>query len=226
MTLIEIQEITKTFNDGTNDVDILKSTTVSINANEFTAIVGPSGSGKSTLLTILGALQTPTSGTITIDDKNVGDLDANQLSSLRFESIGFVLQASNLVPYLTVYEQFEMKYKYAKLKKDQKRIDSLLEKLGISDLKNKYPDEISGGERQRVAIGTALLLKPKIILADEPTASLDTEKSYDVIKLLKEISVSEETAVVMVTHDKRMLKYCDRVLEMNDGVLKEITEKE
>lgn len=226
MTLIEIQEITKTFNDGTNDVDILKSTTVSINANEFTAIVGPSGSGKSTLLTILGALQTPTSGTITIDDKNVGDLDANQLSSLRFESIGFVLQASNLVPYLTVYEQFEMKYKYAKLKKDQKRIDTLLEKLGISDLKNKYPDEISGGERQRVAIGTALLLKPKIILADEPTASLDTEKSYDVIKLLKEISVSEETAVVMVTHDKRMLKYCDRVLEMNDGVLKEITEKE
>lgn len=226
MTLIEIQEITKTFNDGTNDVDILKSTTVSINANEFTAIVGPSGSGKSTLLTILGALQTPTSGTITIDDKNVGDLDANQLSSLRFESIGFVLQASNLVPYLTVYEQFEMKYKYAKLKKDQKRIDTLLEKLGISDLKNKYPDEISGGERQRVAIGTALLLKPKIILADEPTASLDTEKSYDVIKLLKEISVSEETAVVMVTHDKRMLKYCDRVLEMNDGVLKEITKKE
>lgn len=226
MTLIEIQEITKTFNDGTNDVDILKSTTVSINANEFTAIVGPSGSGKSTLLTILGALQTPTSGSITIDDKNVGDLDANQLSNLRFENIGFVLQASNLVPYLTVYEQFEMKYKYAKLKKDHKRIDSLLEKLGISSLKNKYPDEISGGERQRVAIGTALLLKPKIILADEPTASLDTEKSFDVIKLLKEISVSEQTAVVMVTHDKRMLKYCDRILEMNDGVLEEITEKE
>lgn len=226
MTLIEIQEITKIINDGTNDVEILKPTTVSINANEFTAIVGPSGSGKSTLLTILGALQSPTTGSITIDDKKVGELGPNQLSELRFENIGFVLQASNLVPYLTVYEQFEMKYKYAKLKKDNKRIDALLEKLGISALKNKYPDEISGGERQRVAIGTALLLKPKIILADEPTASLDSEKSFDVIKLLKEISVSEQTAVVMVTHDTRMLKYCDRVLEMNDGILEEITNKE
>lgn len=226
MTLIEIQEITKIINDGRNDIEILKPTTVKLNANEFTAIVGPSGSGKSTLLTILGALQSPTTGTITIDSKNIEELPANALSQLRFENIGFVLQASNLVPFLTVYEQFEMKYKYAKVKKDSKRIDELLKKLGIEDLKNKYPDEISGGERQRVAIATALLLKPKIILADEPTASLDSEKSFDVIKILKEISVSESTAVVMVTHDTRMLKYCDRVLEMNDGVLEEITEKE
>ncbi len=226
MTLIEIQEITKIINDGTSDVEILKPTTVRLNANEFTAIVGPSGSGKSTLLTILGALQSPTTGSITIDSKNIEDLGANELSNLRFENIGFVLQASNLVPYLTVYEQFEMKYKYAKMKKDNKRIELLLEKLGISALKNKYPDEISGGERQRVAIATALLLKPKIILADEPTASLDTEKSFDVIKILKDISVSEQTAIVMVTHDTRMLKYCDRILEMDDGLLKEITEKE
>lgn len=137
MTLIEIQEITKIINDGINDVEILKPTTVRLNANEFTAIVGPSGSGKSTLLTILGALQSPTTGTITIDNKNIEDLGANELSNLRFENIGFVLQASNLVPYLTVYEQFEMKYKYAKMKKDHKRIDTLLEKLGISGLKNK-----------------------------------------------------------------------------------------
>lgn len=226
MTLIEIQEITKIINDGRNDIEILKPTTVKLNANEFTAIVGPSGSGKSTLLTILGALQSPTSGSIMIDSKKVEELPSSELSQLRFENIGFVLQASNLVPYLTVYEQFEMKYKYAKLKKDKHRIDDLLKKLGIEDLKNKYPDEISGGERQRVAIATALLLQPKIILADEPTASLDSEKSFDVIKILKEISVSENTAVVMVTHDKRMLKYCDRILEMNDGVLQEITKKE
>lgn len=221
MTLIEIQEITKSFFDGTADVQILQPTSVRINANEFTAIVGPSGSGKSTLLTILGALQSPSTGSITINSKDINSLNAKELSNLRFSDIGFVLQASNLVPYLTVYEQFELKYKYAKTRKDSKRINTLLEKLGIEHLKNKYPDEISGGERQRVAIATALLLKPKIILADEPTASLDTEKSFDVVQILKEISETEETAVIMVTHDSRMLKYCHRILEMNDGVLTE-----
>ena len=217
--MIKLKEITKDFYDGDTRVNVLKSTDLSIEPQEFVAIVGPSGSGKSTLLTIIGALQNPTSGWVKINGEDISDLDAKDAADLRFRSIGFILQGSNLVPFLTVYEQFQMKMKQATIKDYDKTIDDMLEVLGIDDLRHKYPDEISGGERQRVAVGLALILKPQIILADEPTASLDSEKAYQVVEMLSSISKKQEASVIMVTHDKRMLSYCDRVFTMDDGVL-------
>lgn len=217
--MIKLKEITKDFYDGDTRVNVLKSTDLSIEPQEFVAIVGPSGSGKSTLLTIIGALQNPTSGSVEIDGEDISDLDAKDAADLRFRSIGFILQGSNLVPFLTVYEQFQMKMKQATIKDYDQTIDDMLEVLGIDDLRHKYPDEISGGERQRVAVGLALILKPQIILADEPTASLDSEKAYQVVEMLSTISKKQEASVIMVTHDKRMLSYCDRVFTMDDGVL-------
>lgn len=217
--MIKLKEITKDFYDGDTRVNVLKSTDLSIEPQEFVAIVGPSGSGKSTLLTIIGALQNPTSGWVKIDGEDISDLDAKDAADLRFRSIGFILQGSNLVPFLTVYEQFQMKMKQATIKDYDQTIDDMLEVLGIDDLRHKYPDEISGGERQRVAVGLALILKPQIILADEPTASLDSEKAYQVVEMLSTISKKQEASVIMVTHDKRMLSYCDRVFTMDDGVL-------
>lgn len=219
--MIKLRNISKDFNDGSKDVTVLKPTTLTINRNEFTAIIGPSGSGKSTLLTIIGALQTPTEGDLYIDGTDVLSLTENKRSDLRFNSIGFVLQGSNLVPYLTLYEQFEFKLKQAKQKNMKNKINEMFDQFDISHIKHKYPEEISGGERQRAAIGLALLLEPKILLTDEPTASLDTEKAYQVVETLKQVSTELNTAVVMVTHDNRMLEYCDRILEIEDGVLKE-----
>lgn len=220
--MIEIKNISKDFIDGNKTNTVLKSTNITIEKGEFVAIVGPSGSGKSTLLTIIGALQKPTQGDLYINSNNVYDLSENGRSDLRFNTIGFVLQGSNLVPYLTVREQFQLKLSQSKMKNKSNRIAEMLDKLSISHIENKYPEEISGGERQRAAIGLALILNPPILLTDEPTASLDTDKAFQVIELLKEISDERETSVIMVTHDKRMLSFCDRVLEMNDGVINEV----
>lgn len=220
--MIEIKNISKDFIDGNKTNTVLKSTNVTIEKGEFVAIVGPSGSGKSTLLTIIGALQKPTQGDLYINNNNVYDLSENGRSDLRFNTIGFVLQGSNLVPYLTVREQFELKLSQSKMKNKNNRIAEMLDKLSIGHIENKYPEEISGGERQRAAIGLALILNPPILLTDEPTASLDTDKAFQVVELLKEISDERETSVIMVTHDKRMLSFCDRVLEMNDGVINEV----
>ena len=220
--MIEIKNISKDFIDGNKTNTVLKSTNVTIEKGEFVAIVGPSGSGKSTLLTIIGALQKPTQGDLYINNNNVYDLSENGRSDLRFNTIGFVLQGSNLVPYLTVREQFQLKLSQSKMKNKNNRIAEMLDKLSIGHIENKYPEEISGGERQRAAIGLALILNPPILLTDEATASLDTDKAFQVIELLKEISDERETSVIMVTHDKRMLSFCDRVLEMNDGVINEV----
>ncbi len=219
--MIEIKDVSKVFKDGEAEITALHPTSLKINKGEFVAIVGPSGSGKSTLLTIIGALQKPTSGTLLIDEKEVYSLNESERSDLRFNSIGFVLQSSNLVPYLTIKEQFELKLRVGKKRRTEEIMNEIFEELSISKIKNKYPDEISGGERQRAAIGLALLLNPPILLTDEPTASLDTEKAYRVVSLFQKISRNLQTSVIMVTHDTRMLSYCDRVFEMKDGLLTE-----
>lgn len=219
--MIEIKDVSKVFKDGEAEITALHPTSLKINKGEFVAIVGPSGSGKSTLLTIIGALQKPTSGTLLIDEKEVYSLNESERSDIRFNSIGFVLQSSNLVPYLTIKEQFELKLRVGKKRRTEEIMNEIFEELSISKIKNKYPDEISGGERQRAAIGLALLLNPPILLTDEPTASLDTEKAYRVVSLFQKISRNLQTSVIMVTHDTRMLSYCDRVFEMKDGLLTE-----
>ncbi len=220
--MLKIENVTKKFEDGKSNILAVDNISLELEKGTFAAIVGPSGSGKSTLLTIMGALQRPSEGTIELDGTNLYTVSEKRRSEIRFNNLGFVLQGSNLIPYLTIEEQFLLKLKKSKLK-DKTLYADLLSKLGISDLKHKYPDEISGGERQRVAIALSLILKPDIVLADEPTASLDTDKSFDVVAMLKEITQTMNTTVVMVTHDTRMLEQCDRIFEIIDGKLEEKT---
>ena len=183
MKAIELKNVKKSFKDGDETIEALKETNFSVDKGEFAAIIGPSGSGKSTLLTIAGGLQSPSSGEIWINGRALNEKKEKARAKVRFEEIGFILQASNLVPFLTVKKQLQLVDKVNKAKENRAGLD-LLNRLGLEKLVDKYPEELSGGERQRVAIVRALYNDPTIILADEPTASLDTEKAYEVVKIL------------------------------------------
>ncbi|HHW79758.1 MAG TPA: ABC transporter ATP-binding protein [Acholeplasmataceae bacterium] len=219
--IIEMQAVTKDFLQGDNVINALKETNFTAYEGELIAIVGPSGSGKSTFLTILGGPQKPTTGKVILNGNPFSELPIKDKSKIRLENIGFILQASNLIPFLTVTEQMVL---YNKIKKDKINrtwMTELFEKLDVEKLKNKYPNELSGGERQRTAIAKALYHNPKVIFADEPTASLDTKKAYEVVKLLARETKAQKKATIMVTHDERMLEYCDKVYVIVDGVLSE-----
>lgn len=220
MSVIELKNISKSYGQGNAKVDALKDVNFEAKEGEVVLIEGPSGAGKSTFLTIAGALQKPTSGEVFIGGKDVTNYSLKQADALRLDKIGFVLQAYNLVPYLTVKEQFILVDKVKKsgnMSKD--RLDNLLNELGIMQLINKYPKELSGGQQQRVAIARALYADPAIILADEPTASLDSEKVEEVGKLFKSLAKQKEKAIILVTHDLRLNKYSDKIYEMLDGRL-------
>ncbi|HHJ7746204.1 TPA: ABC transporter ATP-binding protein [Streptococcus pyogenes] len=220
MSVLTFKQVTKTFQDGHHEISALKATDFSIEAGEFVAIIGPSGSGKSTFLTIAGGLQTPSSGQLIIDGTDYTHLSEKERSRLRFKSVGFILQASNLIPFLTVQQQLEL-VDHLTGSKEKAKANQLFDDLGIAGLKHQLPQELSGGERQRAAIARALYHDPALILADEPTASLDTEKAYEVVKLLAKESKEKNKAIIMVTHDDRMLKYCDKVYRMQDGELRQ-----
>lgn len=220
MNAIELKNVTKYFKDGDDKIEALKETNFSVEKGEFVAIIGPSGSGKSTLLTIAGGLQSPSEGEVLVNGTNFSGKKEKARAKLRFEEIGFILQASNLVPFLTVKKQLQLVDKITKSKASKKGTE-LLEQLGVDALVNKYPDELSGGERQRVAIVRALYNDPTIILADEPTASLDTDKAFEVVKILAKETKEKNKATIMVTHDLRLVKYCDKVYMMEDGQLTE-----
>ena len=216
-----MKNIVKTFGTGHTKVTALKEINFTVKQGEFVSIIGPSGSGKSTFLTISGGLQTATSGEILINGQTFSTLNEKKRADLRFKEIGFILQSSNLVPFLKVHEQFTLVKKVTKRKEDNTRLDSLLRSLDIYDLKEKYPRDLSGGERQRVAIARALYNEPSLILADEPTASLDTEHAYDVVNLLIKEAHEKQKATIMVTHDERMIQHSDRIFHMQDGQLVE-----
>ena len=210
----------KSYQDGNKEIEALKETNFKIEEGKFIAIIGPSGSGKSTFLTLAGGLQTPSKGQIIINGKDYTNLSEKERSKLRFNDIGFVLQASNLVPFLTAKQQLELvdrinKEKRQKLQ-DQK---SLFKELGIDHLENKLPKDLSGGERQRLAIARALYNNPAIILADEPTASLDSDRAFEVVDLLSKECKEKNKSIIMVTHDNRMIEKCDHVYRMKDGML-------
>jgi len=219
--LLELSGVSRTFTQGSETIRALQKTDFSIEPGEFVAVIGPSGSGKSTFLTIAGGLQTPTSGTVTIDGMDVTGMNTKQLSRVRLEHVGFILQASSLVPFLTVEDQLELRNRVTGTKVDEKARRALFDKLGISKLRKKYPSDLSGGERQHVAIAKVLYGDPSLILADEPTASLDTIKAFEVVELLARETRERGKATIMVTHDERLITYCDRVYEMHDGVLKQ-----
>ena len=220
MKAIELKNVKKSFKDGDETIEALKETNFSVDKGEFVAIIGPSGSGKSTLLTIAGGLQSPSSGEIWINGRALNEKKEKARAKVRFEEIGFILQASNLVPFLTVKKQLQLVDKVNKAKENRAGLD-LLKRLGLEKLVDKYPEELSGGERQRVAIVRALYNDPTIILADEPTASLDTEKAYEVVKILAKEAKEKNKATIMVTHDLRLVDYCDKVYLMDDGRLSE-----
>lgn len=218
MATLLLQNVNKIFGQGSAQVNALTDINFSADYGKLSLILGPSGSGKSTFLTIAGGLQTPTSGKVLINDKNVQILTSKQREKIRLNHIGFVLQSYNLVPYLTVADQFKLVDKIKKknnMSADQ--LTALLKQLGINNLINKYPDELSGGQSQRVAIARALYPNPEIILADEPTAALDTERVEEVGKILAKLAHTQQRAVIVVTHDLRLRKFADNIYNIIDG---------
>lgn len=216
--VLKMEKIIKKFGQGHTEVTALKDVDFKVAEGEFVSVIGPSGSGKSTFLTIAGGLQTPTEGNITINGSDFGQMNEKERSKARFKEIGFILQASNLIPFLKVQEQFQFVEKIEKQKNPEK-IEELLRSLDIWELREQYPKALSGGERQRVAIARSLFNDPKLILADEPTASLDSDHAYDVVKLLAKEAHERNKAIVMVTHDERMTQWSDKIYQMNDGKL-------
>ena len=220
MNVLEFKNVTKSYQDGNNEIEALKETNFKIEEGQFIAIIGPSGSGKSTFLTLAGGLQTPSKGQIIINGKDYTNLSEKERAKLRFNDIGFVLQASNLVPFLTAKQQLELVDRINK--KNKQTIQdkhSLFKELGIEHLENELPKDLSGGERQRLAIARALYNDPAIILADEPTASLDSDRAFEVVDLLSKECREKNKSIIMVTHDNRMIEKCDHVYRMKDGIL-------
>lgn len=218
-----LEHVSKEFGDGDTSVKVLNDVSLQVKAGEFVAVVGPSGSGKSTFLSIAGALLSPTKGRIIIGDKEVGKQSSKQMNEIRLDNIGFIFQSSNLIPYLTVRDQLLLIPKLAGKPKrmSEERADDLLKRLGLAHRSDSYPESLSGGERQRVAIARAWMNDPELILADEPTASLDSERGRSVVQMLADEVKLRQKAAVMVTHDKRMLDLCDRVVYIEDGKLSE-----
>ena len=220
MNVLEFKNVTKSYKDGNNEIEALKETNFKIEEGQFIAIIGPSGSGKSTFLTLAGGLQTPSKGQIIINGKDYTNLSEKERAKLRFNDIGFVLQASNLVPFLTAKQQLEL---VDRINKNNKQTiqdkHALFKELGIEYLENKLPKDLSGGERQRLAIARALYNDPAIILADEPTASLDSDRAFEVVDLLSKECREKNKSIIMVTHDNRMIEKCNHVYRMKDGIL-------
>lgn len=220
MSSFSVKNVNQIFGTGTAKVHVLHDVNFEAEPGTLSLIMGPSGSGKSTFLTIAGGLLTPTSGEVTVNGETYTDRTKKQRDALRLDSIGFVLQAYHLLPYLTVADQFKLVDKVKPNGNLSKaKLDEVLETLGIEQLINKYPGELSGGQQQRMAIARALYPNPAIILADEPTAALDGSRVKVVGELLKSLAVKHHKAVVVVTHDARLIEAADHLYEMQDGYL-------
>ncbi|GAB6596020.1 hemin ABC transporter ATP-binding protein [Bacillus cereus] len=220
-SLLKLDKVSKVYGEGNTEVTALHPISLDVKAGEFIGIVGPSGSGKSTLLSIAGALLSPSKGDIYIREQNITKLSEKEMTDIRLKKIGFIFQFANLVPYLNVKEQLLY---IAKLKKEskqesEKRADHLLAAFGLGERKNHYPNQLSGGEKQRVAIARAFMNNPDLILADEPTASLDSKRAREVVEMMKREVKERQKAAIMITHDERMLDVCDRILTLRDGQL-------
>ena len=220
MSVIEFKNVNKYFGSGSAKVHALKDINFSADKCEFVLILGPSGSGKSTFLTIAGNILSPSSGSVLINGKEIATYSNKEREQLRLEQIGFVLQAHNLVPYLTLKEQFELVDRVKKTGNlSSADLERLLVHLEIAELKDKYPNELSGGQSQRAAIARALYTDPEIILADEPTAALDSQRVKKVGTILQVLAKQQNKAVITVTHDLRLIEQADKIYELTDGQL-------
>ncbi|ELU8150590.1 ABC transporter ATP-binding protein [Listeria monocytogenes] len=221
MTLI-MKNISKNYQDGEQVIEVLKNVSLEVAQGEFVAIVGPSGAGKSTFLSIAGALLSPTEGEIAIGGTTLNNMSEKALTKVRLDKVGFIFQGANLIPYLNVRDQLLV---IAELSGEKggaakERADKLLQELGLTARQNNYPESLSGGEKQRVAIARALMNDPDIILADEPTASLDANRGHKVVQMIADEVKRKNKAAIMVTHDERVLDLVDRVIRIEDGFLK------
>ena len=219
MDLLEVKEISKTYGTGETAVHALKEATFCVPKGEFVAVVGESGSGKSTLLNIIGALDTPTSGKVFIDGKDIFSMKERSLTVFRRRSIGFIFQSFNLIPELTVEQNMIFPVLLDYQKPNRKYLEELLAVLGLKDRRNHLPGQLSGGQQQRVAIGRALITRPALILADEPTGNLDSQNTSEVIAMLKEASRMYEQTIMMITHSQSIAQTADRILSVSDGVV-------
>lgn len=216
---LSLHQVDKTFGHGRTTVHALKGADFEIYPGQLVAIIGPSGSGKSTFLTIAAGLQTPTNGEIRLNGVPLTSQSEKSRLAYRFNEIGFILQSSNLIPFLTVTEQLRLVDKVARRKFQQEHAQKLLTEFGLTKVSNAYPSELSGGERQRVAIVRALYNHPSVLLADEPTASLDVARSQDVVARLAQEAHQHHKAIIMVTHNQRLIGDCDVVYRIEDGVM-------
>lgn len=219
MNLLEVKSLSKTYGSGNTAVHALKNVSFSVPKGEFVAIVGESGSGKSTLLNMIGALDTPTEGKVYIDGKDILSMNDNAMTIFRRRNIGFIFQAFNLMPELTVEQNIIFPVLLDYQKPDMAYLDELLTILNLKERRNHLPSQLSGGQQQRVAVGRALFTRPSLILADEPTGNLDSQNTNEVIALLKETSKKYEQTIVMITHSRSIAQTADRILQVSDGVL-------
>ena len=219
--MIEINDVSKTYLLGKTEVEALKKVDLKIEKGTFTCLMGPSGSGKSTLLNLIGCLDSPNSGSILIDGVDIVKLSRKKLADTRANKIGFIFQAFNLIPVLNVFEniEFPLFIKKDKLKESEKkeRILKLIEEVGLTDFIHHKPDELSGGQRQRVAIARAMVTEPDIILADEPTANLDSVTGQNIISLMQKLKKEENTTFLLATHEKEITQSADRLIHLKDG---------
>ena len=223
MSIIKTKELFKDYELNKIVVNALRGVSINIEQGEFTAIVGPSGSGKSTLLHLIGCLDTATKGEIFVDDKNVANLNKNQLALLRREKIGFIFQAYNLIPVLTAIENVSFPLTLLGYSaKDIKDISyGALKEVGLEGMENRRPKEMSGGQQQRVAIARALAKKPKLILADEPTANLDSNTGREILETMLELNQKEKTTFIFSTHDNMVMEFARRLIFIRDGKITE-----
>jgi putative ABC transport system ATP-binding protein len=221
MSKIEIRDLTKTYRLGHTSVEALRGISLSIDGPEIIGIVGPSGSGKSTLLNILGGIDTATSGSVSINGEDIGGLDDGARTALRRREIGFIFQSFNLIPVLTAQENVELPLMALGIPKKERRAraKALLERVGLGKEGIQRPDELSGGQRQRVAVARALIINPRLVLADEPTANLDGESGRNVLELMHTMNHEMKTTFLLSTHDPRVLPYLDRRVYLEDGLI-------
>ncbi|NYF24794.1 ABC transporter ATP-binding protein [Sporosarcina sp. JAI121] len=223
MSIFTIDEVKKTFTNGEVEEQVLNGINITLQEGEITALVGASGSGKSTILTIAAGLQRASDGKVLFQGKNMTDMNQDQIRKIRASEFGFVFQSSHLVPFLTVEEQLLLMLDVSetKMRKREQRdeVEKTLKLVDIDHRKDAYPSSLSGGEKQRVAIARAIIHKPKMLFADEPTASLDSKRSKDVMTLIRELTKTLHITTLMVTHDEEMLPYADHIITMKDGMV-------
>ena len=219
MVLLEVKNLSKTYGNGEAAVHALKNVSFRVPKGEYVAVVGESGSGKSTLLNLIGGLDTPTSGKVWIDGRDIFSMKERSLTVFRRRSIGFIFQSFHLIPELTVEQNIIFPLLLDYRKPDKKYLEELLSVLNLKERRRHLPGQLSGGQQQRVAIGRALITRPALILADEPTGNLDTQNTSEVVSLLKEASRRYEQTILMITHSRSIAQTADRILQVSDGVL-------